>query len=108
MSIQDGHEMDDIRRRLDDHGRKFDHLERQQDDQFGKLSALAVDVSGMKTDISYMRGAVNTAANNVNNLTATINRWKGGAVVIIALASLLGPVLAIVVRWLWFGAPLSK
>lgn len=96
--------MDAVWRKLDDHSRKFEHLEGQQDDQFRSLGKIETEVEKIKVDIGYMREGVQA----VKELTATINRWKGLALALIIAAQLLGPSLMLAVRVAIFGTPPSK
>lgn len=87
---------------------RLSHLEAQQLGQFEDLAELKANVKVVQNDIGYMRVEIGAAAKSLLAMTETVNRWKGAFLIVVALCPLLGPLLAMLARWLIFGAPLSK
>lgn len=96
-----GGEMDDVRRRLT-------HLESQQERQIIQLADVQGDMKAAKIELAFMRDDISQALMAVRQAGDTLNKWKGAIVIILIAAPIVGPLVTMLVRYLIFGAPLSK
>lgn len=120
MSPNDGSpEMDDIRRHLDRHDKDFAGLQAQQVLQFGKLASLEGDMRVVRVEMTSLVKSSDSLVTTVAALTATVtsmtgqmNRWRGGLYALLICGPIVGGIVGalsgLLMRWLLFGAPLSK
>jgi hypothetical protein len=93
-------EMQDLRMRIAG-------LEKSQLENLKQILEVRGSIMSTQKEVEFLRLDINKAVNSVTNLTDTISKWKGVIMFLIVLGPLLGPILAIIVRVLFFGAPPS-
>lgn len=93
--------MEEIRRRLQ-------IIEDDQREHFTHLSELGSNVQTTKTELKYLREDIHQTIKALSHLGDTINRWKGGIMLLMVIGPIAGPLLTLLVRWIFFGAPPTK
>lgn len=82
-------------------------LQTSQVKQNEKLTELQIGQAMINANMINLTNSITRMVTQTDRLTETAARWKGGILLVLGGASLLGPLLVFLVRLIFFGKPLS-